>query len=66
MSRALITIGVIMIIVGLAWPWLTRLGLFRLPGDIVIERGNYHLYFPITSMILISLVISVILWLMRK
>ncbi|MEJ2452325.1 MAG: DUF2905 domain-containing protein [Gammaproteobacteria bacterium] len=66
MRQLLITIGVILIVAGLVWPWLTKLGLFRLPGDIVIERENFRFYFPITSMILISLVISLILWLFRK
>lgn len=66
MSRTLITIGVLLIVVGLAWPWITRLGLFRLPGDIVIERENFRFYFPITTMIIISVVISLILWLFRR
>lgn len=66
MSRTLITIGVLLVVIGLAWPWLTRLGLFRLPGDIVIERDNFRFYFPITTMIVISVVISLILWLFRK
>lgn len=66
MSRTLITIGVLLIVIGLAWPWIARLGLFRLPGDIVIERDNFRFYFPITTMIVISVVISLILWLFRK
>lgn len=66
MTRVLVTLGVILIIVGLAWPWLAKLGLFRLPGDIVIERENFRFYFPITSMILVGLAISLILWLLRK
>jgi hypothetical protein len=65
-TRVLVTLGAILIVVGLAWPWLTRLGLFHLPGDIVIERENFRFYFPITSMILIGLAISLILWLLRK
>lgn len=66
MSRILITLGVILLVLGLAWPWLQKLGLFRLPGDIVIERENFRFYFPITSMIIISLVISLLLWLFRR
>jgi len=66
MARTLITIGLLLIIIGLAWPWLSRFGLFRLPGDIVIEKENVHFYFPITTGILISIVISLILWLLRK
>lgn len=66
MTRILVTLGVILIVVGLAWPWLMKLGLGRLPGDIVIERENFRFYFPITTMVLVSLVVSVILWLFRK
>ncbi|MGH8502759.1 MAG: DUF2905 domain-containing protein [Gammaproteobacteria bacterium] len=66
MNRTLITIGLVLIAVGLLWPWLQKLGLGRLPGDVVIERENVHLYFPITSCIIISLVISLILWWFRR
>jgi hypothetical protein len=66
MARTLIILGVVLVLIGLAWPWLTKLGLFRLPGDIVIERGDYKFYFPITSMILISAVLSLLFWLFRK
>ena len=62
----LVTLGVILIVLGLAWPWLTKLGLGRLPGDIVIEREGFRFYFPITTMVLISLVLSLIFWLFRK
>ena len=64
--QLLITLGILLIVVGLLWPWLQKFGLFRLPGDIVIERENFRFYLPITSMIIISLVISLILWLFRK
>lgn len=66
MTRVLVTLGVILVVVGLAWPWLTKLGLGRLPGDIVIERENFKFYFPITTMVLVSLVVSLVLWLFRK
>lgn len=66
MPRTLIVLGVLLVLIGLAWPWLAKLGLFRLPGDIVIERGNFKFYFPVTSMILISLVLSLIFWLLKK
>ena len=49
MSRWLVTIGLVLVVVGLLWPWLRELGLGRLPGDIVIERGNVHIYFPIVT-----------------
>ncbi len=66
MSRALIIIGIVLVVLGLLWPWLSRFGLFRLPGNIVIERDNFRFYFPITSMLLISAVLSLILWLFRR
>ena len=66
MTRILVTLGVILIVVGIAWPWLSKLGFGRLPGDIVIERDNFRFYFPITSMVLVSLVLSLIFWLFRK
>ena len=66
MQRVLIILGIVLVVVGLTWPWLQKLGLFRLPGDIVIERENYRFYFPITSMIILSLVFSLLLWLFRR
>jgi hypothetical protein len=66
MQRILIILGIVLLVVGLAWPWLQKIGLFRLPGDIVIERENFRFYFPITSMIILSLVFSLLLWLFRR
>lgn len=66
MSRWLIISGILLVVIGVAWPWLTKLGLFKLPGDIALERENFRFYFPITTMIIISIVISLILWLLRK
>lgn len=66
MSRLLITLGVILVVTGLAWPWLTRLGLGRLPGDIVLERGSFSFYFPIVSCVLVSVVLSLVIWLINR
>ena len=66
MRRALVIIGIVCILVGLLWPWLSKLPLGRLPGDIVVDRPGFKLYFPITTMILLSALISLILWLFRK
>lgn len=66
MARWLIILGVVLILAGLLWPWLGRLGLGRLPGDIVIERENFRLYLPITTSILISVVLSLILWWLNR
>lgn len=66
MARWLIILGVVLIFAGLLWPWLTKLGLGRLPGDIVVERDGFRFYFPIVTSILISLVLSLILWLLGR
>ena len=66
MNRLLITVGVGLILLGLAWPWLRRLPLFRLPGDIVIDRPGFRFFFPITTMLLISVLITLISWLLRR
>jgi hypothetical protein len=65
-AKWLITIGIVCLVLGIAWPLVTKLGLGNLPGDIRIERKGFTFYFPITSCILVSLVISVILWIFRR
>jgi hypothetical protein len=65
-GRWLIAIGLVLVVVGLLWPWLGKLGLGRLPGDIVIERGAFRFYFPIVTCLIVSVVLSVILWLLRR
>ena len=66
MSRWLIEIGLALVVVGLLWPWLGRLGLGRLPGDIVIERGNFRFYFPIVTCLVVSGVLSLILCFLNR
>ncbi|WP_369601306.1 DUF2905 domain-containing protein [Hahella sp. SMD15-11] len=63
MQKLLIVLGLFLLILGLLWPWLGHLPLGRLPGDIVIERPGFRFYMPITTMLLISLVLSAVLWL---
>src|SRR5207245_237032 len=65
-SRFLITLGVAILVVGLLWPVLGKIGLGRLPGDIVIRRDNFTFYFPIVTCLLISAVLSLILWLVNR
>ena len=62
MSRVLIIIGLMLLALGLFWPWLKHIPLGRLPGDIIVQRQNFRLYFPVTSSILISLVLSLLVW----
>jgi hypothetical protein len=62
----LVVIGLVLVAVGLLWPWLSKLGLGRLPGDIVIERGNLRFDFPITTCLIVSVVLSFIFWLLNR
>jgi hypothetical protein len=66
MRRVLLIAGALLILIGLGWPWLSRLPLGRLPGDIVIVRPGFRFYFPLTSMVLVSLAVSLLLRLFRR
>ena len=66
MQKILIVVGVVITVIGLLWPWLAKLPLGHLPGDIVINRPNLKIYIPITTMILISVVISILLRIFRR
>ena len=66
MSRILIIAGVLLVVAGLAWPWLSKLGLGRLPGDIVVQREGFSLYFPIVTSLILSVIASVVFWLIRR
>lgn len=66
MQKTLIVIGLIIVVAGLGWPWLSKVPFGRLPGDIVIDKPGFKLFFPITSMLLVSGLISLIMWLFRK
>ena len=66
MQKTLIIIGAAIIVAGLLWPYLTRLPLGRLPGDIIIAKPHLKIYIPITTMILVCVVISIIMWLLKK
>jgi hypothetical protein len=66
MARILVILGVVLIVVGLLWPWMSKIGLGRLPGDFVIERGNVRIYIPLATSIAVSVVISLLLWLFGR
>ena len=66
MARWLVILGIVLVVLGLAWPWLAKLGLGRLPGDIVIERENVRIYLPLATSLVVSVVASVILWLLGR
>ncbi len=66
MQRTLITVGLLIAILGLLWPWIAKLGLGRLPGDLVIDKPGLKLFAPFTTMIVVSVVLSFIVWLFRR
>lgn len=66
MQRLLVVLGTLCLLAGLLWPWLSRLPLGRLPGDIRFERDGFGFFFPLTTSVLISLVISLVIWLLRR
>ena len=65
-QKILIAAGIFIVVLGFLWPWISKLPIGKLPGDIVVDKPNFKFFFPITSMILISVVISFIIWLIKK
>jgi len=66
MQRLLIGFGLALVLAGIAWPLLSRIGLGRLPGDIMIQRGSSSFYFPLATCIVISIVLSALMWLLNR
>jgi len=66
MQRALIVISLLIAAVGVLWPWLSRLPFGRLPGDIVVDKPGFKLFAPFTTMIVLSLVVGLLIWLFRR
>jgi len=66
MQKILISIGIALVILGLLWPLLQKSGLGRLPGDIAVEKENFKFFVPITTSIIISIVLSLIIWLFTR
>ena len=66
MQKTLLIVGITIVLAGLLWPWLSKLPFGRLPGDIIIDKTGFKLFFPITSMLVVSGLISLILWLFKK
>jgi hypothetical protein len=65
-NRLLVALGAVLIVAGMLWPWLKRVNLFHLPGDIVIDRPGFKFFFPITTMLIVSAVLSIVVWLTRR
>jgi hypothetical protein len=62
----LIVLGAVLVVAGLLWAWLEKLHLFHLPGDIVIDRPGFRFFLPITTMLIVSAVLSIVAWLIRR
>lgn len=66
MQRGLIVLGVAILAAGILWPWIGKLPFGRLPGDIRIERDGFRFYFPVVTSLVVSVVITLLLWLFRR
>jgi len=66
MARFLIVLGLVILLIGLLWPYLSQIGLGRLPGDIVIERENMTFYFPLMTCLLLSVLFSLVFWVVNR
>ena len=66
MQKLLIIMGLILVAIGLFWPWLQKLPLGRLPGDILIRREGFQFFFPLTTCILVSIILTLLFWIFRK
>ncbi|MDH5255334.1 MAG: DUF2905 domain-containing protein [Gammaproteobacteria bacterium] len=66
MQRLLIGLGTLIILAGILWPWLAKLPLGRLPGDILVDRPGFRFYAPFTTMLVVSIALSLIVWLLRR
>ncbi|MDN4593885.1 DUF2905 domain-containing protein [Polycladomyces subterraneus] len=65
-AKTLIVLGIVLVVIGLLWQLGGRFFPFgRLPGDIVVEKENVRFYFPIVSSIVLSVLLSLILYLVR-
>lgn len=66
MQRLLIIVGIVVLVVGLAWPWLSKLPFGRLPGDIHVVKEGFSFHFPIVTSIVVSIVLSILFWIFRR
>lgn len=66
MQKTLVILGVVLVVAGLAWPWLSKLPLGRLPGDIAYERDGLRVYVPVVTLLLLSALLSLAMWFFRR
>jgi hypothetical protein len=65
-QRLLIVTGLLIVAAGLLWPWLGKLPLGRLPGDLIIDKPGFKLILPFGTMLLVSFVLSLLAWCLRR
>jgi len=65
-ARLLVVVGLLLVALGLLWPMIDKVGLGRLPGDIMIERGNFRLYIPLATSLVVGVILSLILWIANR
>ncbi len=66
MAKTLITSGIILIVLGVCWSLLQKLNLGQLPGDFIFKSGAFKFYFPLTTCVIISIVLSILFWICKK
>jgi hypothetical protein len=66
LQRFVIGLGLVILVVGVLWPMLSRIGIGRLRGDIMFQRGGVTFYFPLATSIIVSIVLSVLFWLFNR
>ncbi len=66
MQKTLVTIGLVILLIGLLWPVISKLGLGRLPGDILVKREGFTFYFPLATSVIVSVVLTLIIWWFRR
>ena len=66
MNRTIIAIGLLMVIIGLAWPIISKLPIGRLPGDLIYKKEGFSFYFPITTMIIVSVIVTALIYFFKK
>ncbi|WP_298222446.1 DUF2905 domain-containing protein [Acidocella sp.] len=66
MRLFIIVLGALLLAAGLLWPWFGRFGLGHLPGDISIRGERFSFYFPITTCVVVSVVLSFVVWLLNR
>ena len=66
LQRTLIIVGILFILIGLFYPFFKDIGFGKLPGDLIVKRGNFSFYFPIITCLIVSVVLSIFFFIFSK